>query len=140
MTDNKNRTTSEIQNIFNKNGGNMAQMGAVAYQFQQLGRIIVAREGKSVDDIFLEAADAGALDVEEADNEVFIYTKPSDLAKVRKSLLDKSFTVKETELIRKPLTPTEIANEEIIQKVIAFLDKLEEYDDVQKVYSNFEIQ
>src|SRR5258708_2782024 len=81
MTDNKNRTTSEIQNIFNKNGGNMAQMGAVAYQFQQLGRIIVAREGKSVDDIFLEAADAGALDVEEADNEVFIYTKPSDLAK-----------------------------------------------------------
>lgn len=137
-TDNKNRTTSEVQNVFNKNGGNMGQMGSVAYQFKQIGRIIVEKNGKSIDDIFLLAADNGAEDVEEVGTEAFIYTDQINLNKLREVFLANKYQVKETELIRKPLSVIEIKENES-SKVIDFLEKLEELDDVQKVYSNFDI-
>ncbi|HET9946949.1 MAG TPA: YebC/PmpR family DNA-binding transcriptional regulator [Patescibacteria group bacterium] len=134
-TDNKNRTTSEIANIFNKNGGNMGQPGSVSYQFKQVGSIVVDKGNKSLDDIFLEAADAGAEDVEEGEGEFFIYTQPSDLAKVREALLQKGLEVKETELIWQP-TITMPADDETGERILSIMEKLEDLDDVQKVYTN----
>ncbi|MDE2026038.1 MAG: YebC/PmpR family DNA-binding transcriptional regulator [Patescibacteria group bacterium] len=139
-TDNKNRTTGDVNNVFNKNGGTMGQPGSVSYQFKQMGRIIVEKNGKTLDDIFLLAADAGAEDVEDVDNEVFVYTHPGSLNKVREALMAAGLTVKEVELMWKPLTIITVDAEETQQKVISLLDKLEELDDVQKVYSNFDIQ
>lgn len=138
-TDNKNRTTSEVQNIFNKNGGNMGQMGSVAYQFQQFGMLIVEKGAKTLDDIFLLAADNGANDVEEVGDEVFVYSEPQDLGKLREIFIKEGFVIKEAELIRKPINVIEVEDEESVQKIVNILDKLEELDDVHKVYSNFEI-
>lgn len=135
-TDNKNRTTGEVQNVFNKNGGNMGQPGSVAYQFNQMGQIIVRRDGKSTDDIFLDAADAGAEDIEEVgEEEIFVYTQPSVLAKVRDALQSKGYTIVEMEIIRKPSMSADL-DDEASQKVMDFIEKLEDLDDVQKVYSN----
>ncbi|HEX7042456.1 MAG TPA: YebC/PmpR family DNA-binding transcriptional regulator [Patescibacteria group bacterium] len=134
-TDNKNRTTSEVANIFNKNGGNMGQPGSVSYQFTKMGQIIVDKNGKSIDDIFLEAADAGAEDVEDSDMEAFIFTNPGDLAKVRDNLVGKGIGVKEMELIYKP-NMTMDADDATSDKVMSLLEKLEDLDDVQKTYTN----
>lgn len=136
-TDNKNRTTSEVANIFNKNGGNMGQPGSVSYQFKQVGQLIVDKNGKNFDDLFLEAADAGAEDVEAADSEYFIYTNPGELAKVRDVLTQKGIQVKEMELIYKP-TVTMAVTDDVADKVMNLLEKLEELDDVQKTYTNLE--
>lgn len=134
-TDNKNRTTGDVQNVFNKNGGRMGLMGSVAYQFIQMGQLIVPKNGKSVDDVFLDAADAGAEDIEEVGDEVFIYTQPQVLAKVRDDLLAKGYTIADAALIRKPTMPAILSDEEA-QRVMDFVEKLEDLDDVQKVYSN----
>ncbi len=134
-TDNKNRTSGDVQNIFNKNGGNMGQPGSVAYLFTQMGQIIITKNGKTLDEIFLDAADAGAEDIEEIGNEeVFVYTQPNLLAKVRDSLLEKGYTIVEMETIRKPNMPTELSDADA-ERVMSFIEKLEESDDVQRVYS-----
>lgn len=140
VTDNKNRTTSEIKNVFEKSGGIMGQPGSVSYQFKQVGRIIIPKGDKTFDDVFLQVIDAGAEDIEEIGDEIFIYTQPSDLGKVQRELKEKNFSIKETELIRKPLTVVEIPEGEQAMKVMTFLEKLEDMDDVQKVYANFEIK
>jgi len=134
-TDNKNRTTSEIKNIFEKNGGNMGQPGSVSYLFRQMGRIIVKKTGKSIDQIFLIAVDSGAEDMQEEGDEIFIYTAPSDLGKVRESLIRNDISITETDLIRKPMNIIEVPAADS-EKIIQLLEKLEEHNDVQKVYSN----
>jgi len=139
-TDNKNRTTSEVQNIFNKHGGTMGQMGSVAYLFHQRGQIIITKNNTSFDEIFEKALESGAEDIEESGDEVIIYTAPADLAKVRNALSTAGFMITLTELIRKPLTPLFFSDPTAIDKITAFFEKLEELDDVQKTYSNFEIQ
>ena len=134
-TDNKNRTTSEVQNAFNKNGGNMGAMGSVSYQFKKMGQLVVEKNSLSFDDVFLEAADAGAEDVEDAETQAYVYTQPGDLAKVRDTLSSKGIVVKEMELVWKPTMTSEV-DDETGEKVMNILEKLEDLDDVQKTYSN----
>lgn len=138
VTDNKQRTTPEIKSLFEKNGGTVGVPGAVAYQFQQMGLIIVSKNGKSFDDIFLLAIDAGVFDVEEVGDEVFLYTAPSDLAKVKDSLKD-ILSITSAELIRKPQNTILIAEKEAADKIMQFIERIENHDDVQKVYANFDI-
>lgn len=142
VTDNKNRTSSEIKNIFDKNGGTMGQPGTVGYQFKQMGQLIIEKGGKSSDELFLEAADAGAEDMEEGeDNEVFIYTTPSQLAKIRSELAAKGCSIKEMEIIRKPVNYISVTETSpAFGKIVTLLSKFEDQDDVQKVYTNFESQ
>lgn len=135
-TDKKARTTGDIKNIFDKNGASMGVLGTVAYQFQSKGAITVKKDGRSIDDIFLLAADAGAEDVEETGEEVLVYTKPDAVAKVKDSLVRQGLHVSEFELTRKPITTVRIEEKEVAQKVLSFLEKLENLDDVQKVYAN----
>lgn len=142
-TDNKQRTTPEIKSVFEKNGGTLATPGAVSYQFEQKGLITVKKgtppAGRSLDDIFLISADAGAEDIEEAGDEVLIYTKPDQIALVKDILVKNNLAVKDLELIRKPKTTISITDRENADKMLALVEKLEELEDVQKVYANFDI-
>jgi len=135
-TDNTLRTTSEIKSIFNKEGGSFGQPGSVAYQFEQKGRIVIDKTGKTMDELFEIAVESGAEDIEDVQSKAIITTMYSDLSSVRERLLAKSITPEEVETIRKPLNPITISDPEKLQKIVNFLDKLESLDDVQKVYSN----
>ncbi|OGH41512.1 MAG: hypothetical protein A3H79_00010 [Candidatus Levybacteria bacterium RIFCSPLOWO2_02_FULL_36_8b] len=137
-TDNKLRTTAEVKNTLEKNGGTMCTMGAVSYQFETKGLITIKKGDKSLDDIFLIAADGGAEDMEEAGREVLIYTKPDELGKVRDELSGK-LSIINAELTRKPTITANIADKNTSQKILSLIEKLEDLDDVQKVYSNFDI-
>lgn len=135
-TDNKQRTTSEIKSIFDKGGGTLGQPGSVAYQFRQLGKIVVAKEQKTLEAVFLAAAEVGAEDIEEGEDTFIIYTKANDLSKVSEALLSGGFVVDKTELLRRPIIPVVISDIEQRQKAQAFIEKIEQLDDVQKIYSN----
>jgi len=142
-TDNSLRTTSEIKSIFAKEGGSFGQRGSVAYQFEQKGKIVVSKNGsprgeagKSIDELFEAAVDSGAEDIQEEGDKAIITTSFSDLSSVREKLAAKGIVAEEAQAIRKPLTPITINDREKLEKVISFLDKLEDLDDVQKVYSN----
>lgn len=139
VTDNKQRTVSDVKNIFEKNGGTVGTPGSVAYQFQQQGLITVEKGDRSLDDIFLIAADFGAEDIEEAGQEVLVYTKPENMARVRDGLIAEGLTVSTAELTWKPVVVTAITEKAAAERALGFLDKLEELDDVQKVYANFDI-
>lgn len=139
LSDNKQRTVSEVQNVFNKNGGSLGSQGSVQYQFEKKGMISVAKGNKSSDDIFLVAADNGAEDVEEAGDEILIYTNPSDLARVRNGLIEQGVVVKTAEPTWKPIVLSQIAERASAEKALQFIEKLEDLDDVQKVYANFDI-
>jgi len=135
-TDNSLRTTSEIKSIFNKEGGSFGERGSVAYQFEQKGEIVLAKEGKTLDKAFDIAAESGAEDIADGAYGFVVYTKPADLAKVSGILKEKGFSITQAGLIRKPLVPMSIDGSAKRDRVINFLQKLEDLDDVQKVYSN----
>lgn len=139
VTDNKERMRSEIKNVFDKGGGTLGQPGSVGYQFKQGGLITVKKDNHTFDDIFSYAADLGAEDVEEAGEEVLVYTDQVSLKKVREALVQKGFTVVEAELSRNPIITVPIADKVTSSKVLSLVEKLEALDAVQKVYSNFEI-
>ncbi len=136
VTDNSQRTTSEVKNIFNKAGGSFGQPGSVAYQFAHMGRVTVEKNGKNLDDIFLIAADSGAEDIEEDGNEVVVLTPADKLAAVRSSLSQNGLNIIEASLIRIPTNTIAIEDKEKLGKVVDFMSTLESLDDVQKVYSN----
>lgn len=135
-TDNRERTTSEIKNLFNKEGGNFGQRGSVAYQFRPLGKIIAKKENKTFDQIFEIALNVGAEDIEEKETECVIYTQGAELSTVRSRLMEKRITITSIELARKPVVTVPIENKDQFDRVVGFLQKLEDLDDVQKVYSN----
>jgi len=135
-TDNTMRTTSEIKSIFNKEGGSFGQPGSVAYQFEQKGRIVIDKSGKTIDELFEIAVDSGAEDIEDAQDKAIIATSYAELFSVRERLVEKGITPLEAEAVRKPLTPIAISDPAKMGKVVNFLDKIEGLDDVQKVYSN----
>ncbi len=140
FTDNPMRTTAEIKNIFNKAGASFGQPGSVSYQFKHVGEIIIKKGGKSYDDIFAIAVESGAEDLEDAGEEIFIYTDLPDLAKVRDMLIAKGLGVVEASLVRQPVVTMEVTDKEKFDKIAAFLSSLEELDDVQKVYSNMDVK
>jgi YebC/PmpR family DNA-binding regulatory protein len=139
ITDNKQRTTPEIKSIFDKNGGSLGVPGSVSYQFVQKGEISVGKNGRSLDEIFLLAADAGAQDVEEMEDEIIVYTTPEKLAQVRDTFQQAGITVLRAELTRRPIVYKTITDPAIIEKIVPFMEKLESLDDVQKVYANYDI-
>jgi YebC/PmpR family DNA-binding regulatory protein len=139
LTDNKLRTVSEVKNVFNKNGGSMGAQGSVAYQFEKNGVITVEKNGKSIDDIFLIAADSGVEDIEDAGSEVLLYTKPEEVTKIKDNLSQKGIISKTFELIFRPVVVNAITDRSSAEKALSFIEKLELLDDVQRVYANFDI-
>lgn len=135
-TDNKNRTAQEIKNLFDKAGGRMAGPGAVSYNFESKGFLLVKKTQDSEVQM-LSLIDAGAEDLTEVEDGIEVYTHPENLSDLRKKILDAGFEVTETEIQMKPKTLMEVTDKSLEEKIIKFLDTLEESDDVQKVYSNF---
>jgi YebC/PmpR family DNA-binding regulatory protein len=138
-TDNKQRTSAEIRHLFEKHAGNLGDSGAVAYQFALCGFILAQKEGRSLDEMFLIAADCGAEDVEDAGDSVIIYTKPDDLGNARDELIKKGVNVSEAKLIYKPTILMPITDPEKAKAAISFISSLEEHPDVQEVFTNLEI-
>jgi YebC/PmpR family DNA-binding regulatory protein len=139
FTDNPMRTTSDIKSIFNKAGAIFGQPGSVSYQFKHVGEIIIKKGTKSFDDIFGIAVESGAEDLEEQGDEIYVYTDLQNFAKVKDALIARGLDVVEAGLIRQPIITTAIVDKEKFDKIEAFLNNLDELDDVQKVYSNIEI-
>jgi YebC/PmpR family DNA-binding regulatory protein len=137
MTDNRNRTASEIRSIFNKIGGSLTP---VAWQFEQKGVISLPLSGRDPDEVTLAAIDAGADDVSTPeDGSVVVYTAPADLERVRKSLEAAGYEVESAELSMESTTSVEISDEKSARQVLQFVERLEDLDDVQNVYANFDI-
>ena len=138
-TDNPQRTSSEIKNIFNKEGGNFGQPGSVAYQFRQVGKIVVSKQAKTFDEIFEKAIEENADDILEEGENVVIYTPYSDLSRIKDSLAGQGLNITSMEIIMKPLSLIGLEDKELETRALSFLDKLEDNDDVQKVYSNLNV-
>jgi YebC/PmpR family DNA-binding regulatory protein len=141
VTDNRNRAASEIRNVFTRNGGNLGENGSVDWIFEQRGVIEVNLNGQDVDDLTLQAIDAGADDVDTPtpDDEVLtIYTDPTQVETVRKALEAKKVPVAKAETTLVPKTKVELADKEALQ-ALRLIDRLEDLDDVQNVYTNAEI-
>jgi YebC/PmpR family DNA-binding regulatory protein len=140
VTDNKNRTVSEIRHVFSKNGGNMGEAGCVAWMFQKRGYITVAKNKADEDTLMTLALDAGAEDMKsDDDDEVFeIFTAPADVEAVKKALEDKKVPVALAEAAQIPQTYIKLEGKDA-EQMIKLMDALEDHDDVQKVHANFDI-
>lgn len=135
-TDNINRTYPEVRLAFSKHGGNIAEKGAVAFQFDRKGMIRVKGSG---DDIMLQALDAGALDIEDDSEESTIYTEAKELAKVRENLKQSGVEVIESELTFVPNNTVEVTDKDTAGKILRLMDALDSLDDVSATHTNFDI-
>jgi YebC/PmpR family DNA-binding regulatory protein len=135
-TDNLNRTYPEVRLAFSKHGGNIAEKGSVAFQFDHKGMIRVTATG---DEVLLQALDAGADDVQEEDGESVIYTDAKELTKVRDALREAGLGVTEAELTYVPNNTVEISDAATAGKIMRLMDALEDSDDVTNTYVNFDI-
>jgi YebC/PmpR family DNA-binding regulatory protein len=139
LTDNRNRTASDVRHAFTKHGGSLGTTGAVAWQFERRGVVLVPAEGVDEDELFLAAADGGADDVER-DGDVFQVTSaPEALAAVRGAIDGAGFAVESAELSMLPKTTVAIDDEAKAKQLMRLIDTLEDNDDVQDVYANFDI-
>src|SRR4051795_4005151 len=139
LTDNRNRTAADVRHAFSKHGGSLGTTGAVAWQFERRGVVIVPAAGVDEDELFLAAADGGADDVER-DGSVFqITSAPEQLAAVRAAVQDAGFSVDSSELMLVPKTTVAVDDEAKARQLMRLIDALEENDDVQDVYANFDI-
>ncbi len=139
LTENRNRTVAEVRNAFSRNGGNMGENGCVDWLFEGKGIIELEIQGHDPDEMSLEAIDLGADDVDpvEADDKTMtIYTDSSDLDKVRQALESKKYKVVKAESTVLPKTKIELSDEKLAHQVMRLVEKLEDLDDVQSVYSN----
>ncbi len=139
LSDNRNRTGAEIKNVFSKNGGSFAEPGAVAWQFERKGIVLVAKSAIGEDDLMLLAADAGAEDVGDAGDNWHITTPPTELHAVRSAIEAEGIAVVSSDLTMEPTTSVELADESAARSVLRLIDALEDHDDVEAVYANFDI-
>lgn len=138
LTDNRNRTAADVRHAFDKYGGNLGTTGCVSFMFKEKGVIVVEREDLDEDTVMADALEAGASDFA-ADGDVFeISTEPSDFSGVREDLEKKGYEFVSAEVEMVPDTYTSIADEDTVIKMQKMLDLLEDNDDVQNVWHNWE--
>jgi YebC/PmpR family DNA-binding regulatory protein len=139
LTDNKNRTAADVRHLFAKHGGNLGSAGAVSWQFDRRGVVVVPSEGVDEEELLLVAADGGAEDIEQ-DGDVFQVTSaPESLTSVREAIEAAGFSVDSAELQLLPKTTVAVEDEAKARQVMRLIDALEDNDDVQDVYANFDI-
>ncbi|MBN2057440.1 MAG: YebC/PmpR family DNA-binding transcriptional regulator [Candidatus Saganbacteria bacterium] len=138
MTDNKQRTVAEIRNIFTKAGGNMGSSGCVSYLFNKKGSLVFDKAGIDEDALGLEAIEAGAEDLHSEESTIEIVTSPENYQKVKDALKAKGFTPSSSEVTMVPTTTVKVTGDDA-PKVIKLVQTLEDHDDVQNVYANFDI-
>ena len=138
LTDNRNRTASEVRATFNKFGGNLGETGSVNFMFDRVGQIIYPQDAADPDSMFEEALEAGADNVESDDGGHEVTTAPEDLNSVREALEGRFGAPEEAGLTWKPQNTTPV-NEDQATTLLKLLDALDDLDDVQSVASNFDI-
>ena len=139
LTDNRNRTASDVRHVFTKNGGNLGTTGAVAWLFERRGVVLVDADGADEDELMLAAAEGGADDLDR-DGDVFqVSSAPEALTAVREAIEAAGIAVESAELSLIPKTTVEVAEEASAKKLIRLIEALEENDDVQDVWANFDI-
>ncbi|MBQ3665271.1 MAG: YebC/PmpR family DNA-binding transcriptional regulator [Lachnospiraceae bacterium] len=141
LTDNKNRTASNVRNAFTKGGGNVGTQGCVSFMFDKKGQIIIDKEECSMDadDLMMVAVDAGAEDFAEEDDSFEITTSPEDFSAVREAIEKEGVSMISAEITMIPQTWVELTDENDIKKMNRILDLLDEDDDVQAVYHNWDM-
>ena len=139
MTDNRNRTTPEIRALLARNGGQMGSEGSVAWMFDRKGVIEVKGQNLDEDALMTLGLDSGMSDMEASDEGFTLYCEPSDLDTLQKALEEAKYLVNNAEVSMVAKTPVEVSDPESARKVLRLVDALEEHDDVQNVYSNFDI-
>jgi YebC/PmpR family DNA-binding regulatory protein len=139
LTDNRNRTGQEVKNIFTRNGGSLAEPGAVSWQFERKGVLILPKSAATEDDLMLATLDAGAEDIEEQGDTWQVTTPPTALHAVRASLDAAGIQVSSSDLTMLPSQSVPLADSAAAKAVLRVIDGLEENDDVQNVYANFDI-
>lgn len=137
VTNNRNRTSQEIKNIFERAGGRLAGPGSVSYNFELKGMFTVKKKD-DVESQMLSLIDLGVEDVFEAEDGIEIYVAPEQFQETRNKLLEKGFEIISSELTKRPKNYLIVENENDAKRIMSFLDALEEHDDVQGVYSNFD--
>jgi YebC/PmpR family DNA-binding regulatory protein len=138
LTDNKNRTVAEVRRVLTRQGGSLAEAGAVAWQFERKGYIAIAPNGLDRDALFEIAVEAGAEDVVFSDDLIEVFAGTPDFQAVRQALEDAGIPFETVELAMIPKTPMQLDEKETFQ-VMGVIENLEELDDVQQVYSNLDI-
>ncbi len=138
LTDNRNRTGADVRSLFSKNGGSMAEPGAVSWQFSRKGVISVDRAANE-DELTLAALEAGAEDVNDLGDQWQVVCAPGDLAEVKAGLEESGFSCASADLVMLPNASIELTDENEARKVLKLIDALEDNDDVQNVYANFDI-
>jgi len=139
VTDNRRRTVSELRHIFSKCGGNLAEPGAVAWIFEKKGLIVIPRDGLSEDQVLEVALEAGAEDVRSYEGEFEIITTPEDFEEVKAAIEKAGFSPSSTKVTLVPKTTVKLEDEKTAQQMLRLMEMLEEHDDVQQVYANFDI-
>ena len=140
LSDNKNRTAANVRNCFSKGQGSIGSQGCVSYMFDKKGQIIIDKEECEIDsdDLMMAALDAGAEDFNEEEDSFEILTAPDDFEAVQEALLKQQVAMAQAEVTMLPQTYVTLAKEEDITNIQRILDFLEEDDDVQTVYHNWD--
>lgn len=140
MSDNRNRTASEIRHILSEHGGNLGEAGCVAWMFERKGQIIIDLNSTDLDEeeVMMEAIEAGADDIETEENVVTVYTKTKRFQDVKAGLKKKGFEFVESDLAMVPNTTIKLEKSDA-KKMMNLMEDLEDHDDIQEVYSNFDI-
>lgn len=139
VTDNKNRTAGEVRAGFSKKGGNLGTDGAVSWMFKKKGIIVIPSAGLNFDEVMMDALEAGAEDIKEEDGVFEIFTEFEDFTGVLANLTEKNYKYEEAEITMIPDNKVEIKDLETAKKIMLLFDTLDDLDDVQEVYANFEI-
>ena len=139
LTDNRNRTASDVRHLFSKHDGNLGTAGAVTWLFERRGLVLVGAEGVDEDELTLAAAEGGAEDVSLDGSTYQVVSAPEDLSAVRQAIEAAGFAVDSAELTMVPKTTVEVGDESSAKKILRLIDQLEDNDDVQDVYANFDI-
>jgi YebC/PmpR family DNA-binding regulatory protein len=138
LTDNRNRTGSEVRSLFSRNGGSMAEPGAVSWQFERKGVLMVPRS-VGEDELMAAALEAGGEDLRDEGDEWMVTSAPADLAGMHSALDKASIAVDSADLEMVPTTRVEVTDESTAKRVLKLIELLEEHDDVQSVWANFDI-
>jgi len=139
LTDNRNRTAADVRHVFAKHGGNLGATGAVAWQFDRRGVVVVPAEDVDEEELFLAAADAGADDIDRDESVFQITSAPENLSAVREAIETAGFPIDSAELQLVPKSTVAVEDEGKARQVMRLIDALEDNDDVQDVYANFDI-
>jgi YebC/PmpR family DNA-binding regulatory protein len=141
MTDNRNKTAGEVRHLFSKNGGNMGETGCVSWMFNSKGEIVLDRSKVTLgeDDLMLVCLEAGAEDLQVEEETAQVLTAPESLEAVRQALLDQGIEVDSASVSLVPENTVEVTDKEQALKIIKLMDLLEDHEDVQNVYANFDI-